>query len=56
MTFIDMSREEIAVGKNGAEWGGGRWKTGGEQTFWQTGLHNADTCMGDRRYLWYSKV
>ena len=28
----------------------GRWRE--EQTFWRTGLHNADTCMGDRRYLW----
>jgi len=34
--------------------GGGRTKDESEvyrRTFWQTDLHNADTCMADRRYL-----
>jgi hypothetical protein len=32
MTFVDVSRKEIAIRKrNGDEWGGGRWKTGGRK-------------------------
>ena len=52
MTFVDVSREEVTgeMELSGAR-RDGSWREE-EQTFWRTGLHNADTCMGDRRYLW----